>query len=817
MAEHRRHRPEVVHRRVSGPAAAGLSRGDVASRMSSGLDNRVPDATSRSLWEIVRANVLTLFNAIVGTSFIFLLLLGSWQDALFGLAAVGNAVIGVVQEYRAKRSLDRLAVLEAPLARVLRDGSVQEIPTADVVLDDVLVLRAGDQVTADASVLESGGLESDESLLTGESDPVDKDAGAEVLSGSIIVAGRGTARVVRVGAESFSSRLAADAKRFSLVNSEIRNSLNRILRWLTWALLPVALIVANGEMQSRGGWEEAIASGAWTSAMVGVIASVIAMIPLGLVLLSSVAFAVGGVRLAGNKVLVQELAAVEGLARVDVLCLDKTGTLTEGRIIFDGVHELAEPAEPGWEHALGWFAADPEANATSRCLESDFEHDGGTPAVSSVPFSSARKWSSVTFDGGGPRRGSWILGAPEVVLGARTGGAGTGTATGAVLDRAGRLAASGLRTVLLAYADGTTITVNDPTLPAEVNPVVVLTFREQIRPDARQTLNYFRDEGVELKIISGDDPRTVAAIARSVGLDIGDGYDARKLPADPQLLEEVMGDNTVFGRVSPHQKKDMVAALQRRGHTVAMTGDGVNDVLALKEADLGIAMNSAAPATKAVARLVLLDGRFDRLPGVVAEGRRVIANIERVSKLFLSKTAYSIAIAVSFGLLNLQFPFLPRQLSFTDGLTIGIPSFFLALMANTRRYRPGFLRRSLSFAIPAGLIVTSALLGLNLYATSSAATDAGPESLQSASVLTLSVLGLWILTVVSRPLDARKLAVVLAMCASLVILLNLPLAQEFFHLALPPADLLRAALVAAVGGGLVLELLAWTHSRKFPR
>ncbi len=807
----------MFHRRVTGPAGAGLSRGDVATRTRSGLANRIPDATSRSLWEIIRANVLTLFNAIVGASFIILLLLGSWQDALFGLAAVGNAVIGVVQEYRAKRSLDRLAVLEAPLARVLRDGAVQEIPTADVVLDDVLVLRAGDQVTADASVLESGGLESDESLLTGESDPVDKDAGSEVLSGSIVVAGRGTARVVRVGADSFSSRLAADAKRFSLVNSEIRNSLDRILRWLTWALLPVALIVANGEMQARGGWQEAIASGAWTSALVGVIASVIAMVPLGLVLLSSVAFAVGGVRLAGNKVLIQELAAVEGLARVDVLCLDKTGTLTEGRIIFDGVHELAGPAEPGWEHALGWFAADPEANATSRCLESDFEHDGGTPAVSSVPFSSARKWSSVTFDGGGPRPGSWILGAPEVVLGAPPGGAGTGPAAGGVLDRAGQLAASGLRTVLLAYADGTTITVNDPTLPADVIPVVVLTFREQIRPDARQTLDYFRDEGVELKVISGDDPRTVAAIARTVGLEVAEGYDARKLPADPLLLEEVMDDNSVFGRVSPHQKKDMVAALQRRGHTVAMTGDGVNDVLALKEADLGIAMNSAASATKAVARLVLLDGRFERLPGVVAEGRRVIANIERVSKLFLSKTAYSIAIAVSFGLLSLQFPFLPRQLSFTDGLTIGIPSFFLALMPNTRRYRPGFLRRSLSFAIPAGLIVAGSLLGLNLYATSSGAAGSGPESLQSASVLTLSVTGLWILTVVSRPLDAKKLAVVLAMCASFVILFNLPLAQEFFHLAWPPADLLRAALVAAVGGGLALEVLAWIHGRKFPR
>ncbi|WP_307466200.1 HAD hydrolase family protein [Pseudarthrobacter oxydans] len=260
----------------------------------------------------------------------------------------------------------------------------------------------------------------------------------------------------------------------------------------------------------------------------------------------------------------------------------------------------------------------------------------------------------------------------------------------------------------------------------------------------------------------------------------------------------------------------MVAALQRRGHTVAKTGDGVNDVLALKEADLGIAMNSAAPATKAVALLVLQDGCFDRLPGLVAEGRRVIANIERVSKLFLSKTAYSIAIAVSFGPLNLKFPFLPRQLSFTEGLTIGIPSFFLVLMANTSRYRPGFLRRSLSFAVPAGLIVTAALLGLNLYAQSSGAADS-PETLQSASVLALSVLGLWILAVVSRPFDTKKLVVLLAMCSILLILMNLPLAQDFFHLAWPPPDLLRAAGAAAVGGGLAIELLAWIHGRKFPR
>jgi cation-transporting ATPase E len=348
----------LLHRRASRrKTAGGLTQEEVSARVARGLTNRVPDTTSRSLWQIFRANVFTLFNAIVGTSFLVLLLLGQWRDALFGLAAVGNAVIGVVEEYRAKKSLDRLAVLNAPRARVLREGEIHDIATEDVVRDDVLVLRAGDQVIADATVLESSGLEVDESLLTGEADPVDKDEGSEVLSGSIVVAGRGRAQVVRVGAESFASRITADARRFSLVNSEIRNSLNRILRWIAWVLLPVAVLVVNGEVQARGGWQAPLSTEDWTSALVGLIASLIAVVPLGLVLMTSVAFAVGGVRLANHNVLIQELAAVEGLARVDVLCMDKTGTLTEGGLVFDAVHPLAP--EPGWEQVLAWFGAEP--------------------------------------------------------------------------------------------------------------------------------------------------------------------------------------------------------------------------------------------------------------------------------------------------------------------------------------------------------------------------------------------------------------------------------------------------------------------------
>ncbi|WP_261792385.1 HAD-IC family P-type ATPase [Arthrobacter sp. PM3] len=798
--------------------------------MERGLTNRVPDTTSRSLWQIFRANVFTLFNAIVGTSFLLLLLLGQWRDALFGLAAVGNAVIGVVEEYRAKKSLDRLAVLDAPRARVLREGKIHDIATAEVVRDDVLVLRAGDQVTADAVVLSSAGLEVDESLLTGEADPIDKDKGAEVLSGSIVVGGHGRAKVVRVGTASFASKLTTDARRFSLVNSEIRNSLNRVLRWIAWILLPVAILVVNGEVQARGGWQAAVSAGDWTAILVGLIASMIAVVPLGLVLLTSVAFAVGGLRLAGHNVLIQELAAVEGLARVDILCMDKTGTLTEGGLVFDAVHPLAP--EPGWEQVLAWFGAEPEANATARCLSTAFEDDGGLQAVSSVPFSSARKWSGVSFNGRTTEARTWILGAPEMVLVRDDDGAladppsnpesdGAGPRRSVdlndedILRRAGDLAATGLRTLLLARGDQLPGAGKPEQLPASLRPVALLTFREQPRSDARDTLEFFRNEGVGLKIISGDDPRTVAAIARRVGLDVAEGFDARSLPEDPQHLEEVMEANTVFGRVTPAQKRQMVEALQRRGHTVAMTGDGVNDALALKTADLGIAMDSAAPATKAVSRLVLLDGRFDRLPGVLAEGRQVIANIERVSSLFLSKTVYATAIAVTFGLLQWEFPFLPRQLSFTDGLTIGIPAFFLALMPNPRRYQAGFLRRSLWFSGPAGLIVTASLLTLNALAP--LAGTATPEQVSSASVLTLSMVGLWILSAVSRPLNAGRFAVLVAMCASLLILLNLPLAQDFFLLSRPPNGLLLASVVCGAIGGCGVEVLARLHARSFPR
>ncbi|MGC5223953.1 HAD-IC family P-type ATPase [Micromonospora sp. DT81.3] len=785
-------------------AARGLSSAEVAERVAAGKTNAYASGSSRSAWNIVRANVFTLFNGIVGACFLVLLLVGRWQDALFGLAAFGNAVIGCFQEFRAKSALDRLALLNAPLARLRRDDAEVSVASGEVVLDDILVLRAGDQVPADAVIVASRALQIDESMLTGESDAVDKGPGDEALSGSIVVAGEGEGRVVKVGADSYANKFADEAKRFSLVRSELRSSIDRVLKWVGWGIGPIGLLVLNAQMMVAGGWVTAVQTGTWEQAVVNTIAALTAMIPLGLVLMTSIAFAVAAAKLASKQVLVNELAAVEGLARVDVICLDKTGTLTAGEIEFDGAHPLTAPPA-GWEGALAWYGAARDANATARCLAVPFPAEGPRDVTAYVPFSSARKWSAVSF--GDAAAGTWVLGAPEMVFGDAASDAST-----ALGSRVTTLASSGRRTLVLARTDGgmTDESVEAERLPEDAVPVALLTFREQVRSDAAQTLTYFRRQGVGIRIISGDNPRTVAAIAREVGVDVDEGYDARKLPEDDAALADVLETSLVFGRVTPEQKKRMVVALQARGHTVAMTGDGVNDALAIKTADMGIAMNSGSAATKAVARLVLLDGQFSHLPDVVAEGRQVIANIERVSMLFLTKTAYATALAVIFGLLVLEFPFLPRQLSITDGLTIGIPAFFLALLPNTQRYVPGFLKRSLMFAIPAGLVISAAL---TTYTLGAMALSVPEPELRTGSTIILAIVGIWVLTVLSRPITRFKVLVIGAMFVALVAVFTFPLTTEFFQLVDPGED--AAVLITIVTALTIgaIEIVRFFHRR----
>jgi cation-transporting ATPase E len=788
--------------------AVGLTAADVAERVAAGRTNAFTADTSRSVWNIVRANVFTLFNGIVFACFFVLFVLGRWQDALFGLAAFANSIIGCVQEFRAKAALDRLALLNAPKARVRRDGSEVELVPAEIVLDDILVLRAGDQVPADAVVVDTRALQIDESMLTGESDAIDKRSGDDALSGSIVVSGEGSARVTRVGADSYANKFAGEAKRFSLVASEVRGSVNRVLKFMSWIIGPVGLLVLNAQMVVAGGWVQAWENGGWVQAVVNTIASLTAMIPLGLVLMTSIAFAVGAAKLAGKQVLVNELPAVEGLARVDVICLDKTGTLTAGEIAFDALHDL-DRSVSGVDAVLAWYGAAPDANATARCLREPFPVVTEVRAAAYVPFSSARKWSAASF--GPALRGTWVLGAPEMVF---------GDAAGDPATELGRLvtglASSGRRTLVLAHS-GTALSEADveaERLPEGVTAIAVVTFREQVRPDAAQTLAYFGEQGVGIRVISGDNPRTVAAIAREVGLDVAEGYDARKLPDDDAELGEVLEQHTVFGRVTPEQKKRMVVALQARGHVVAMTGDGVNDALAIKTADIGIAMNTGAAATKAVARLVLLDGQFSHLPDVVAEGRQVIANIERVSMLFLTKTAYATGLALLFGVLLLEFPFLPRQLSITDGLTIGIPAFFLALLPNKQRYVPGFLKRSLTFAIPTGVIIAVAL---TLYTLGAKSLGVAEPELRTGSTIILAIVGIWVLTVLSRPITRFKALVIGAMFLGLVGVFTLPLLTEFFQLVDPGEEAAYLVALVTVLSIAAIEVVRFFHRRYVSR
>ncbi|MHA7238794.1 HAD-IC family P-type ATPase [Arthrobacter sp. TMS1-12-1] len=802
-------RPDGAGRAAEGGAAEGgaaeggapgLSAAEVLDRTSRGLVNTTPDSTGRSFLSILQANVLTLFNAVVGACFLALVLLGSWQDALFGFFVVANTLIGVVQEFAAKRALVRLAVLSTPRALVRRDGVDTECVVADVVLDDLLVLRPGEQVPADAEIIESHALEVDESLLTGEAVPVAVNVGRGLMSGSTIVAGAGLARVTGVGADSYAARITAEARQFALVDSELRRSIGRVIHWISLGLVPLSVIVVNSQMQAAGGWSAALANGAWRDATITAVAGINAMVPAGLVFMTSVALAVGAARLARRRVLIRELAAVEGLARVDVLCVDKTGTLTEGSFALDRL-EPVDGAPPGWQQALAWFATDPAANATALAIGAGVPgaRAGRASPDATVAFSSRHRWSGACFSTGS-LRGSWILGGADVVLGA----AAPGDAT---VARAAAIAASGTRTLVLAHSPRplpSTGTI--PALPDGLRPVALAVLRERVRPDAAETIRYFGEQGVRVVVISGDDPGTVLAVAREVQLP-GElqGVDARGLPDEPEALAEVLRTESVFGRVAPDQKKAMVLALQSLGHTVAMTGDGINDALALKHADLGIAMGSGAPAARAVANLVLLDGGFAQLPGIVAEGRQVIANVERLAKLFLSKTVYAVLLALVFGVLLWPFPFLPRQLSVVDGLTIGLPALVLGLLPNTRRYSPGFLRRVTRWCVPSGVVVALAVLGVVTYARTW--TRAPVEEIQTLAVITLTLSALWVLVVLARPFTRTTAGVVVGAYAGLPLILALPPARAFLGLALPPVELVLVAVGAAVVASVVLELV----------
>ena len=805
--------------------ARGLTSEQVAERTSAGSVNTQNNATSRSTATIIRTHLFTMFNLVLGLCGLAVILVGSWLDTLFLLAAIANVVIGFTQEFSAKRQLDRIALLRRAPATALRDGKLVPVALDELVLDDVVLLKRGDQVPADAVVLTSDGLDLDESLLTGENDPVGKVPGDSVLSASSVIGGSGKVRLTAVGATSRAAKITAEARQFTTIHSELRAGMERVVTWITWALVPIIAIVLNGQMQAAGGWQLALDSGAWRDALITSVSSVASMIPQGLALMTTISFAVASVKLARTEVLIQEQPAVEVLARVDTVCFDKTGTLTEGGVRFDSVRSLtgqvlwagtgyqdaaaASRVKDGWAAALGWLGADQNANPTAAALQEPFAEaaDAAAPAGASIPaatgvlpFSSALRFSGVEFTG----TGAWLLGAPEALL----------PEGSTARDLAGELAESGLRVLVLAHAPAL---LREPSgkvaarVPAGLDPQVLVIFREQVRSEAPETLAYFRSQGIDLKVFSGDNPRTVAAAAAAAGMDVSAGaVDASTLPESGSELVEAARTHAIFGRVSPEQKKNMVLGLREAGHVVAMTGDGINDALALKHADLGIAMGNAAPATKSVSRLVLLDGRFDRLPGVLAEGRKIIANIERVTNLFLTKTAFAILLGLTLGVLCWQFPFLPRQYSTADLLIVGGPAFFLTMLPNTRRYVSGFLGRALHYALPAAVIITAVLVFVNGYGHALA--GAATAEIQTATFIALVLMGIYNITTAVRPVRGVRLAIVASMYAGLALVLLLPLSLWYHQFNIPNGAYLLATLGSAALGCLAIEINLRLHT-----
>src|SRR5437588_9476177 len=766
----------------------GLTTAEVAARREQGRGNEERLPTSRSIAHILRANVLTRFNAILGALFAAILVVGPFQDALFGIVLVLNTLIGVVQEIRTKRTLDRLAVLAAPRVCVRRDGEMAKITAEELVIDDLVELGPGDQVPVDGVTVD-GYIEVDESLLTGESEPQPKEPGHELLSGSFIGSGSGTYRVTKVGSASYANRLASEARRFKVASSELRDGINRILQIVQWLIIPIAAVLITSQVLGHSDLADAIRS---------CVAGVGAMIPEGLVLLTSVTFAIAVARLARRRVLVRELPAVEGLARVDVLCVDKTGTLTTGRIVADGF-DLVDSESP---HPVGdvlgaLAAAEERPNATLAAIAARWTAPADWRASTAVAFSSARKWSGADF---GPQ-GTWVLGAPEILL------SGSPSESDGVRQRVDAEAASGRRVVLVAT---TSASLGDPSAldpaagpPPGLQPVALVRLSDQIRDEAAETLTYFRSQGVDLKVISGDHAGTVGAIAATVGVEGADQpVDARGV--DDEELARLIVERSVFGRVTPRQKRAMVAGLQQAGHTVAMTGDGVNDVLALKDADVGVAMGSGSAATKAVAELVLLDNSFAAMPPVIGEGRRVIANVERVANLFLTKTVYATLLAIVVGITAVAYPLLPRHLTVVSNFSICAPAFLLSLLPNSTPFRPGFVDRVLRFSVPCGLIAGAATLVAYFVAD-----DVGLSLLKqrTMAMIVLVACGIWVLSLLCRPFNPAKAGIVAAMCAGFVAMLSVAPVRSWFAVHLPPAAQATEMAIIILSAGFLLEVV----------
>ena len=735
----------------------GLNDEQVNQRKAEGLVNNDKPLTTKSIKRIFYDNIVTLFNVLNLLLGIAVFCVGSYKNMLFLGVMLCNTSIGIFQEIRAKRTIDKLSIVSATKVTVIRNGEKQRVGIDEIVLDDIIEFSQGNQMPVDCIVI-SGNCDANESLLTGESDAIHKKPGDMMFSGSFIVSGKCYAKTEHVGSENYASKISAEAKYIKKVNSEILYTLNKIIKVLTFIILPLAILMFLRQISLEGntsGLNSMCVFGPidphLVKAVVNTVAAVTGMIPEGLILLTSTVLAVSVIRLSKHKVLVQELYCIETLARVDVLCLDKTGTITEGcmevadYVPFDGKTEKENLADI----LSGLVSALDDTNATFMALKDKFGDKSDMKSDRAVPFASEKKWSGAHFEG----HGSYIMGAAEFILGS------VPEKLKETLDGY----AKNYRSIVIAHSDND---FKDKELPDDIEVIGIVLLNDKIREEAPQTLRYFADQGVEVKIISGDNPITVSDVARRAQVKNYDKYvDATTLKTDEDI-SEAMKKYTVFGRVTPAQKRKFVVALKKQGHTVAMTGDGVNDVLALKEADCSVAMASGSDAARNVAQLVLLDSNFASMPKVVAEGRRTINNIQRSSTLFIVKTIFSTILAIIFLMLTAPFPFQPIQLTLVNACTIGIPSLILALEPNKNRIKGVFILNILEKAIPAGIttviIVLLCIPAMNIFGLS-------VDEYSTLAVCLTAFTAFLILFQVSIPFNKIRIALFILMVTGMTI------------------------------------------------
>ena len=739
--------------------AEGLSPQEIKLRQSNGLSNIMPPSNTKSEGQIIKENVLTFFNLIFLVLALCLCLVGSFKNLMFLLVAVANTVVGSFQEIRAKRAVDKLTLVAAGTAKAIRSGQRVSVRTDQLVRDDIVEFAAGDQICADA-VVRDGQLQVNESLLTGEADAILKNPGDTLKSGSFVISGRARVQLTHVGSESYAAKLAAEARRnVRSTKSEMMLSLTKLITVVGIALIPLGIILFLRHFLSvfqglplRDSVESTV------SALIG-------MIPEGLYLLTSVAIAASCLKLSRKRVLVQDMNCIETLAHVDVLCVDKTGTITEPTMEVTDVYPLNSErfSYDDIEKILAAFYHGEEPdNETARAMGQQFAGETTWRAVKRMAFSSSTKWSGADFG----ENGRYVVGAPEFIMGDRYD---------SIRSEAEPWSERGCRVLLLAAYD--TVFDDGPLQSAHVAPIALVFLSNLLRPDAQETFRYFASQGVSVRVISGDNPITVAQVAARAGIENADrSVDAMTLSTE-QDFEEAVKYYTVFGRVTPEQKRYLVRAFQKQGHTVAMTGDGVNDVLALKDANCGIAMASGSQAASQVAQIVLLNSQFSAMPAIVAEGRRVINNIQRAASLFLVKNIFSFALTLLLLFIDMPYPLLPIQLSLISTFTIGIPSFFLALEPNYARVEGKFMRNVIRRAMPGGLTNLTIVLLAGFFTSTFGLSN---EQLNTICVWVMSAVGLVTLYHVSVPFTRLRLAVLAAMTAAM--LFSLLVIPAFFDL-----------------------------------